>query len=83
MKRYTARVEVKFKGGVLDPQGETIKQALLNLNYRGVVSVKTGKLFWVDIESNSVKDAEKVVKELSDKLLANPIIEDSIVEIKK
>ena len=83
MKKYTAKVEVKFKGGVLDPQGETIKHALLNLNYRSVVSVKTGKLFWVDIESNSVKDAEKAVKELSDKLLTNPIIEDFNVEIKK
>jgi len=81
MRKFTAKIEVKFKAGVLDPQGETIKHALLNLNYSDIESVKTGKLFWVELESESIASARKTVKELSDKLLANPVIEDFEVEI--
>ena len=81
MRKFAAKIEVKFKTGVLDPQGETIKHALLNLNYTDVESVKTGKLFWVELESESIASARKTVKELSDRLLANPVIEDFEVEI--
>ena len=81
MRKFAAKIEVKFKTGVLDPQGETIKHALLNLNYTDVESVKTGKLFWVELESESIAGARKTVKELSDRLLANPVIEDFEVEI--
>jgi len=81
MRKFTAKIEVKFKAGVLDPQGETIKHALLNLNYSDIESVKTGKLFWVELESESIASARKTVKELSDRLLANPVIEDFEVEI--
>ncbi len=81
MRKFAAKIEVKFKPGVLDPQGETIKHALLNLDYTDVESVKTGKLFWVELESESIASARKTVKELSDRLLANPVIEDFEVEI--
>ena len=81
MRKFTAKIEVKFKTGVLDPQGDTIKHALLNLNYTYIESVKTGKLFWVELESESKASVRKTVKELSDKLLANPVIEDFEVEI--
>ncbi len=81
MAKYSVRIEVKFKAGVLDPQGETIKNALLNLGYGEVQSVQTGKLFWVDLDSESAENARKTAKELADKLLANPVIEDFEVEI--
>ena len=59
MKKITAKIEVEFKNGVLDPQGETIKNALLNLDYNEVRSVKTGKLFWVELESDSAAKAKE------------------------
>jgi phosphoribosylformylglycinamidine synthase len=81
MKSYTAKVEVIFKSGVLDPQGETIKNALWNLNYKSIESVSTGKLFKVKLQAKSTAEAKNKVKEMADKLLANPVIEDFIVEI--
>jgi phosphoribosylformylglycinamidine synthase PurS subunit len=81
MKKITAKISVKFKPGVLDPQGETIKNALHNLNYHAVSSVKTGKLFWVELESASKSEAQKAARELADRLLANPVIEDFVVEM--
>jgi phosphoribosylformylglycinamidine synthase subunit PurS len=83
MPSYKVKIEIKFKPGVLDPQGETIRNALLNLNYSGVESVTTGKLFKVDLEAKSAKEAVATAKSLADKLLANPVIEDYTAEIEK
>ncbi len=81
MPEYTVKIEVKFKPGVLDPQGETIKNALHNLDYTGVKSVNTGKVFRVKLEAGSSEKAITAAKELSDKLLANPVIEQFTAEI--
>jgi len=83
MRKFTAKIEVIFKAGVLDPQGETIKNALLNLNYNNIEKVSTGKLFRVDLKAGSAAEAERTVRELTDKLLANPVIENFNVEIDK
>ena len=81
MTKFEIKIEVKFKPGVLDPQGETIKHALLNLDFKGIDSVKTGKLFRVTLEANSADEAIQTAEELADKLLANTVIEDFKVEI--
>ena len=83
MPEYTVKIEVKFKPGVLDPQGQTIKNALHNLNYSGVNEVKTGKMFRVKLEAASSKSAVTTAKELADKLLANTVIEEFTAEIEK
>lgn len=83
MAKYKARIEVEFKPGVLDPQGETIKHALLNLGYGNVESVRTGKMFWVELECDSAENARQTARELADKLLANPVIEDFKVETQR
>jgi len=81
MTSFAVRIEVKFKPGVLDPQGETIKNALSNLNYSGIKSVKTGKLFNLALEADSADEALKTARDLADKLLANTVIEDYEVNI--
>lgn len=83
MPEYNVKIEVKFKPGVLDPQGETIKNALHNLAYSGVISVSTGKVFRVKLEAETSKKAIKLAEELSDKLLANTVIEQFSAEIEK
>jgi phosphoribosylformylglycinamidine synthase len=80
MAKYITKIEVKFKPGVLDPQGETIKHALFNLGYRNVETVRTGKLFWVELEAEEVENALQTAGQVANKLLANPIIEDFEVE---
>ncbi len=81
MPQYKVRIEVKFKPGVLDPQGVTIKNALHNLDYTGVESVSTGKVFRVTLEAQSRKQAIATAEELADKLLANTVIEQYSAEI--
>ena len=69
------RILVSLKDIVLDPQGQTVKNALHTLGYDFVRDVRQGKVFELELESISRDKAEKAIVEISDKVLANPIIE--------
>jgi phosphoribosylformylglycinamidine synthase PurS subunit len=69
------RILVSFKDSVLDPQGQTVKNALHTLGYAGVKEVRQGKVFELDLAGVSRAEADRLVPEMADKVLANPIIE--------
>jgi phosphoribosylformylglycinamidine synthase len=69
------RVIVSFKDTVLDPQGQTVRNVLHTLGYDFVKEVRQGKVFQLELDGISAEEAEKVIPKLSDKVLANPIIE--------
>lgn len=69
------RILVSLKDSVLDPQGQTVKNALLTLGYDFIKDVRQGKVFEIELEGMSQEEAERVIPEISDKVLANPIIE--------
>ncbi len=69
------RILVSLKNSVLDPQGQAVKNALLTLGYDSVKDVRQGKVFELELEGISHDDAERIIPEISDKVLANPIIE--------
>ena len=72
-----ALVHVTLKPDVLDPQGKAIANACGSLGYDGVKSVRQGKLFEIELDAASEDAARALLVELSDKLLANPVIEDA------
>jgi phosphoribosylformylglycinamidine synthase subunit PurS len=76
-----ARVTVTLKSGILDPQGKAIEGALRSLGLRGVVSVRQGKVFDIEIEGADRAAAEAVLKSAAEKLLANTVIENYRVEV--
>jgi phosphoribosylformylglycinamidine synthase PurS subunit len=69
------RVLVSFKDSVLDPQGQTVKNALHTLGYDFIHEVRQGKVFELELDGVGREQLEQVVPEISDKVLANPIIE--------
>lgn len=69
------RVLVSFKDSVLDPQGQTVKNALHTLGYKSVKDVRQGKVFEIELENVSSAEAGRIIPEISHKVLANPIIE--------
>jgi phosphoribosylformylglycinamidine synthase len=69
------RILVSFKDSVLDPQGQTVKNALLTLGYGFVKDVRQGKVFELDLEGVDEAEARRLVPEIASKVLANPIIE--------
>lgn len=72
MRKVT--VHITLKQGVLDPQGKAIQESLNSLGYDTVEEVRVGKYMEMMVEETD--DMEKRVKEMCDKLLANPVIED-------
>lgn len=69
------RILVSYKDSVLDPQGQTVKNALHTLGYDFIKDVRQGKVFEIILEGLSQKEAEKIIPEIADRALANPIIE--------
>ncbi len=76
-----ARVFVTLKEGVLDPQGLAIQGALGALGFDGVASVRQGKVFYIELDSEG--DAENRLRDMCGKLLANTVIEDFRIEIEE
>jgi len=70
-----ARILVSFKDSVLDPQGQTVRNALHTLGYDAVQDVRQGKVFELDLSGISRAEAERLVPEIAGKVLANVVIE--------
>ena len=70
-----ARVHIRLKDGVLDPQGAAIGHALAQLGFQGVSEVRQGKLIELDLDQRERAAAEAEVRAMCDRLLANPVIE--------
>lgn len=75
------KIFVSLKRGVLDPQGKAIERSLHALGYGEVQDVRMGKYLELDLGAASHESAEARVREMCDKLLANPVIEDYRYEI--
>ena len=65
-----ARVLIRPKAGILDPQGQAVEQALPALGFAGVSNVHVGRLVELDVDDPSQVPA------MCEKLLANTLIED-------
>ena len=76
-----ARVFVRLKRGILDPQGSAVKRALEGLGYREVQELRVGKVLELEVAGTSAEAARRRVEEMCSKLLANPVIEDFTVEM--
>lgn len=70
-----ARVLIRPKAGILDPQGEAVARALPVLGFPGASNVHIGRLVELDVEDPAQLDS------MCEKLLANPLIEDYEVQL--
>lgn len=70
-----ARVLIRPKAGILDPQGVAVERALPALGFEGVTNVHVGRLVELEIED------ESQIEPLCQKLLANTLIEDFEIEV--
>jgi phosphoribosylformylglycinamidine synthase len=76
-----ARVTVTLKSGILDPQGKAIEGALRSLGLSGVTAVRQGKVFDIELEGSDRAQAEALLRQAADKLLANTVIENYRVDV--
>lgn len=78
------KVIVTLKPSLLDAQGRVVQNALHSMGYPGVEQVRIGKYMELEIKSDTDATPEKIekdVREMCDKLLANPVIENYRFEV--
>jgi len=71
-------VDVMLKPEILDPQGQAVAAALPRLGVTDVSSVRIGKR--IEIEFSGDADVEQA-RQIADRLLANPVIEDFTLHV--
>ena len=81
MKEFKVKVEVKLKPVILDPQGKTVLMALHNLGFDGVEETRIGKLIELKVKGSSAESIREKTEEMCKKILANPVIEDFVIEV--
>jgi phosphoribosylformylglycinamidine synthase PurS subunit len=72
---FHSKVFISLKKSILDPQGKAVEQGIHSLGFDTVSDVRIGKYIEMDVDTSSHEDAERITKEISDKLLANLVME--------
>ena len=80
--RFVATFLVRPKSEVRDPQGEAVGAALRSLGVE-VASVRTGKEIVVAFDANDEAAARDAIRTMGNELLANPVIEDFVYDLKE
>jgi phosphoribosylformylglycinamidine synthase len=79
--KFAAKVEVRLRPGIADPEGATIERALPALGFAEISDVRAGRAFRFEVEAPDEAAARTRATELANRLLANPIIEESDLEL--
>jgi phosphoribosylformylglycinamidine synthase len=80
---FHADVHVELKPLVNDPAGLVIRDALGHIGFAGVQAVRAGKYLSIELEAADHAEAENLVREMCQRLLANPVIEDFRFEVRE
>ncbi len=78
---FRARVQVSLRPSVLDPAGEATRAAAARLGVSGIQRVRIGKAIEVELEAPDRTSAQHQLELLSDRLLANPVIENWTLDV--
>jgi phosphoribosylformylglycinamidine synthase subunit PurS len=73
---YRAKVLIKRRPSILDPQGKAVEKGAEHLGLTNIKETRIGKYIEFIVDTKDKSSAENEVKEYCAKLLANPIMED-------
>ena len=76
-----AEIQITLNKAVLDPQGQAVLQALHRLGFTDAQNVRVGKVVHLDLENQDPEKAVERLNDMSEKLLANPVMEDFQVKL--
>lgn len=76
MSRYRVAVQIVPRRGILDPQGKAVTGALQSLGFEHVHDVHVGRHIVIETDAASSDAARDSVREMCERLLANPVTED-------
>jgi phosphoribosylformylglycinamidine synthase len=78
---YRVHVRVMPRDGLLDPQGQAVEHALTALGFDGAGGVRVGRAIELEVAAPTRAEAEARVRQMCDKLLANPVTEDYLLQV--
>ena len=78
-----SKIYIKYKEGILDPQGVVTNKALNSIGVKNIENISIGKFVEIDFGDISQKEAEKITKKSCNKLLVNPNTETFTFEIEE
>ncbi len=76
-----ARITIGFRPGVLDPEAQAIQRSLQGLGFAEVEGLRKQKLIELDLAMTDRGAAETRLREMCDRLLANPVIESYTIQL--
>lgn len=79
---FVAEIKIMPLKELLDPQGKAVLGGLANLGIKSVKDVRIGKHIQLNVEANSAEEARTIAQEASEKLLANPVMEEFTISIR-
>ena len=80
---YRVHVRVMPRSGLLDPQGQAVEHALGELGFPEAAAVRVGRAIELELAVPSRSEAEARARLMCDKLLANPVTEDYLLEVEE
>jgi phosphoribosylformylglycinamidine synthase subunit PurS len=80
---FRVHVRVMPRTGLLDPQGQAVEHALTALGFEETTAVRVGRAIEMDVDAGSRDEAEARTRQMCDKLLANPVTEDYLLDIEE
>ena len=78
-----AKITVRLKSAVLDPQGKAVLHAAQSLGFNEIKDVRVGKVFDIELSAETKGEIRGALEKLADQLLANTVIENFEVELSK
>jgi phosphoribosylformylglycinamidine synthase subunit PurS len=78
---FRVHVRVMPRAGLLDPQGQAVEHALAALGFEEAREVRIGRAIELDVSAASSDEAEARARLMCDKLLANPVTEDYLLDV--
>jgi phosphoribosylformylglycinamidine synthase subunit PurS len=79
--KFAAHINVMPRAEISDPQGQTVERTLPGIGFDGISEVRVGKRITLTVEAPDEQAARSIVSSASEKILANPVIEDYELEL--
>ena len=80
---FVAEIKIMPLKELLDPQGKAVLGGLANLGIKSITDVRIGKHIQLNIEASSAEEAKSIANEAAQKLLANQVMEEYVIEVTK
>ncbi len=77
---FSVRITISLKEGMLDPEAQTIRNALANLGF-STRDLKSAKIFCITFDAKNKQEAEGQAEMMCERLLANPVIHRYTIEV--